>query len=359
MVVGRISKWLKSFQKYLFFYRDGFFELPYLSNSPQVMVESLISMPVTRHNPLEQAIYSSNPFTKGIMRYREIEEGLWLLVTNITFKSNIRTIALHDDEPSDYYFLSFSLYKSEVVIQQNTSINKVDLPSLSWSLYRPGSEIDAYHYKNTTGLFFNFVFNKDWIEKIILSDASPKANYFKKLLEAETGMIFWDNIVPEAEGLSREIWSNMEKENEGHFNTITLKIQTLHIINEFFKKAFQKRLGEQQTLLSNAERRSIANAEKIVRDNLTTSFPGIESIAKKVTLSPTKLKLLFKSTYGTSLLQYYNEKKMLLAMELLKNSDMPIKNIALATGYESPGKFSATFRKQFGMLPSVIRESGI
>ena len=351
----RIGKWLKGFQKYLFSYRDGFFELPYLSNSPEAMVESLRSMPVTRHNALEQAIYANNPFTNGVLRYREIEEGLWLLVTNITFKVNVHTKALYDDAPCDYYFLSFSLYEREIPLQ-DTQINKIAFPSKSWSLYRPGTEIAAYHYKGTSGHFFNFVFNKAWAEKNLSLDSSTVEGHVKKLLDSEAGLICWDEIVPGADELAMEIWRNMEAENNGSFNNLTLKVQTLGIITDFFKNAFQRKLLD-QTKISEAERRSVANAEKIIKDNLSGSFPGIENIAKLVYLSPTKLKSTFKTVYGTSLLQYYNERKMVLAMQLLKKTDIPIKSIALSAGYESAGKFSATFRKQFGVLPSEIRKS--
>ncbi len=44
------------------------------------MTESVIHMPVFSHSKDEQAIYTDNPFTKGIMRYRELDRGLWLLI---------------------------------------------------------------------------------------------------------------------------------------------------------------------------------------------------------------------------------------------------------------------------------------
>jgi transcriptional regulator GlxA family with amidase domain len=48
---------------------------------------------------------------------------------------------------------------------------------------------------------------------------------------------------------------------------------------------------------------------------------------------------------------------MCLAMEMIKNSDVQIKNVAMATGYEDSSKFSATFKKQFGKLPSEVRNN--
>lgn len=356
MLSKRINKWFSGIKQYLFFYRDGFFELPYLSNTPQTMVESLKKMPVTKHNSLEQAIYSNNPFTKGVMRYREIEEGLWLLVTNISFKANVKTQAIYDGEPTNYYFLSFSLYETEVKVQ-NTLINKINFPSKSWSLYRPGTEIDAYHYKGTSGLFFNFAFSEIWLEKNIGLSLLSNENQIKKLLSSDEGVICWEDVVPDAESLAKNIWSNLEKENDGHFNVLHLKIQTLNIITQFFKNISQSPVIENIRTISESDRKCISRAEKIIIDNLAHTFPGIDFIANNVNISPTKLKTCFKEIYGKSILQYYKEKKMLLAMQLVKNSEMPIKNISLAVGYETAGKFSSAFKQQFGMLPSEIRSS--
>ena len=59
------SKWDKLVEKFFFLYKDGLFELPYLSNSAQIMVNSVIELKVAKNKPLERAVYSNNPFFKG------------------------------------------------------------------------------------------------------------------------------------------------------------------------------------------------------------------------------------------------------------------------------------------------------
>ncbi len=318
------------------------------------MVEGLKRMPFTKNNKLEDSIYTNNIFTNGVMRYHELEEGLWILVTDISFKVNTKTQAIYDGEPCEYYFLSFSLYETEVAVQ-NTLINKVSFPSKSWSLYRPGTEIAAYHFKGTSGLFFNFAFSNGWIEKNLGLNAFSNENEIKQLLNSDEGFVCWEDIVPEAETLAKDIWYNLEKKNDGQFNTLLLKIQTLNIITQFFKNLYlTPSVSKIQPVLA-SDRKCIAQAEKIIKDHLSVTFPGIDFIAKSVNMSPTKLKSCFKAVYGTSILQYYKEKKMILAMQLIKNSDDSIKNISLAVGYESAGKFSSAFKQQFGVLPSEVK----
>jgi AraC-like DNA-binding protein len=102
---------------------------------------------------------------------------------------------------------------------------------------------------------------------------------------------------------------------------------------------------------------NIVKAERIITDNISSFFPGIQNIADEVNMSSTKLKTFFKAVYGTSMLQYLIEKKMVLAMEMLVNSDEQIKNIAVATGHENGSKFSSNFKKQYGKLPSQVRNN--
>jgi AraC-like DNA-binding protein len=46
---------------------------------------------------------------------------------------------------------------------------------------------------------------------------------------------------------------------------------------------------------------------------------------------------------------------MQFAMQLLLNTNMQVKHIALEVGYDSHSKFSAAFKKKFGELPSESR----
>ncbi|MNR55027.1 Regulatory protein PchR [compost metagenome] len=84
---------------------------------------------------------------------------------------------------------------------------------------------------------------------------------------------------------------------------------------------------------------------------------GIDKIAFEVNTSPTKLKANFKTVFGFSMLQYHKEKNMLLAKQLLQNSEIEVQIIAIITGFESASKFSAAFKKRFNELPSVFREN--
>lgn len=352
MLANKVKSWFKKFSKYIFYYRDGFFELPYPSSSPAVMIEGLKKMSFIKHNKLEQSLYSNNPFLKSMLRYRELEDGLWLIASETLFKKNVCSKSVHDEGPCGYYYLSFSIFESQVNAMQ---FNNVMLSSKEWCLHECGKELVAYHYKGTKGLFMGFVFNNEWLAKNISIKTLPEDNAIRQFMNSDAPFISWQNLVPNAETLSRTIWKIMEGENEGHFNMLLLKMNTLEIISSFFKNVSQVTGDEKYLTLHKEDRKSIVKVEKILLDNLTAFFPGIESLAQAVNMSPTKLKTTFKAVFGSTLFQYYQLKQMELARELVERKEMSIKEIALSLGYESPGKFAAAFKKHHSFLPSYLR----
>jgi AraC-like DNA-binding protein len=352
-----LNRWSKLLQKYLFLYKDGFFELPYLSNSPRIMIESLTKTPVNRHNPLVKSISSNNPFCKGIMHYRELEEGFWILAYEIDIKQNIIAKAIYDDNhESDYYFLSFSTFDYEFSLKDNSPKKQI-LLSTCWTFYKPKTNVSSYFYKGTAGKFYNIIFNKKWVEKNLGTGIIPNADDLQKFLNLETGFLTWLDIAPDAHRISKEIFNILALEKNGVFNTTSLKASTLDLITCFFKSAFEGTRIQKYCSLGHLDYANASRAEKMILQNLSVPFIGIEAIAADVNLSPTKLKVIFKSVFGVSMLQYHKEKNMLLAEQLVKNSDVQIKNIASITGFESASKFSAAFKKRFYKLPSELRNS--
>ncbi len=307
------SKWDKLLEKYLFLYKDGFFELPYLSNSAKIMTDSVIELPVARNKPLEQGIYSNNPFCKGIMYYREIEENFSVLATHIDIKENIRAKAIYDEnQASNYYILSFSVFEYEFPINNGDEKN-TKIRSTCWTFYKPKTEVETYFYKNTKGKFYNFLFDKKWADENIFIDNKENKIAFDNFLDSEIGFYTWLDIAPKAHDITKKMSEIITNEKVGLFNIDDLKANAVELINNFFENAFDDNRIPHNISLSNADYAKISKAEKIILLHLNFPFIGIDTIAKEISMSPTKLKSNFKMIYGFSMLQYHKEKNLLLA----------------------------------------------
>lgn len=333
----------------LFSSKDGFFELPYFSNSPELMLDSIVNLPVATHSLTEQKVHTENDFFDGNMNYFEIEDGLWVMSYNFDVKQNIIANAIYDDhKESEYYYLSFSVFLYEFPVKP---IEKnIVLQSKCWTLYKPKTKVSMYFYKNTSGRFVNIVFSKKWAQDNIIKIYPALDSFFN----SKTGYLTWLDQVPDEDSLFEKIYKQMEQIPDG---TVNIKEDVMQLQNNFFSTIIQDNRLQSYTALSIFDYSSAAKAERMLLHHLNLPFIGINKIAKELYIAPTKLKIIFKSVFGLSILQYHKEKNMLLAHQLVKNSHLKISIIAQMTGYESASKFSSAFKKRFSCLPSVFRNN--
>jgi len=82
----------------------------------------------------------------------------------------------------------------------------------------------------------------------------------------------------------------------------------------------------------------------------------LEDIGKIVYMSPTYVSRLFKQETSFTIKWYINNVRMQHAQELLLNSNIPIKNVGPAVGYNDLRGFYKMFMKHFGITCSEMRQ---
>lgn len=93
--------------------------------------------------------------------------------------------------------------------------------------------------------------------------------------------------------------------------------------------------------------------EKNITDKMT-----VEDIAKQVYMSPAHLHCVFKDFYGIPLAEYVRREKLKKSMELLKETDDKVSDIAYDVGFEHESSFIRSFKREFGMTPGEVRKKG-
>ncbi len=82
----------------------------------------------------------------------------------------------------------------------------------------------------------------------------------------------------------------------------------------------------------------------------------IEELAREFNLSHSRLEHLFKQETGVSLGQLLTEQKLGRAAHLLLHTNMRIKEIAHAVGYEHTSSFIRAFERHFMQAPRLYRQ---
>jgi AraC-like DNA-binding protein len=86
------------------------------------------------------------------------------------------------------------------------------------------------------------------------------------------------------------------------------------------------------------------------------SPPSLHELATEVGTCDTVLKSGFKYFYGRTVYGYLIDYRMNKACRLLRNSDLPIGEVAFRVGYEYQSHFATAFKRKYGVTPLVYRE---
>lgn len=93
----------------------------------------------------------------------------------------------------------------------------------------------------------------------------------------------------------------------------------------------------------------------VVEENFMDSSLSLDSIASKFNMSPSYISRYFKDQTGYSLMQYVDMLRMNEVKRLLKDTDIPIKDIISQVGYVDKSSFYRKFKKKEGVTPAEYR----
>ena len=129
---------------------------------------------------------------------------------------------------------------------------------------------------------------------------------------------------------------------------MTLIIRVAHDAHSVIQNYHPPKINNQQLLSFN-----IANYIDI---NLTT-IDNITSLSEIFNYNYSYLSRCFKKTTQISISQYYNDKKLHMAAQLLATHSMPVSEIAEQLNYTSIYVFSRAFKNKYHISPTDYRNS--
>lgn len=207
-------------------------------------------------------------------------------------------------------------------IERNTGLHAIDISvSYSWLM-------DAFDEPHSTIRSFITALNEKPYPALLLESSSP----------SEYRII-------------SDIYTAVASDLRSHLH---IKAEVLLLIAEFFRKISSRstrEVLESKVLYYD----KIMMAEKILKENLNNTFPGVDAIAKKVALSESTLKRYFKTVFDKSLNEYYLELKMEHAKRLMLEKPITVNEVAAMLNYEKVSSFIETFKKHHGYSPGHLK----
>jgi DNA-binding response OmpR family regulator len=97
-------------------------------------------------------------------------------------------------------------------------------------------------------------------------------------------------------------------------------------------------------------------ARQMIATNLA-SLPGLAEIARAVGTHRDRLSELFQAHTGSTVFEFIRNERFTRGVQLLRDTDMDVGDIARLVGFTNAGNFATAFRDRMGLTPSAFRRS--
>lgn len=170
---------------------------------------------------------------------------------------------------------------------------------------------------------------------------------------SEINRFFGDRKGPVEFGLSATLVDLFEQalfyaERQGSQTMSILQAIVIHMISLInYNLATKKRNDDKLDA-------AISYVKQYMANHLSEPI-DVQALAAEQGMSYTWLRRMFRKNTGIAPAQYLQQLRIHMSMYLLRNTDAPIKNIAVDSGFKTPEYFCAVFQEATGMTPKEYR----
>lgn len=181
--------------------------------------------------------------------------------------------------------------------------------------------------------------------KALLAVDEP-SSILQIITEGRNSFLYFESMTAEKKLLLKKIVAiNM---NEG-LSSFYMHIKVQELVYLLFNKLSSRESVVHQSINSGDAERLLCVRNKITSD--LSVPPVIRELANIAAMSETKLKQLFKQTFGSTIYNYYQQVRMEEAAFLLKHGRYSVAEVGNKLGFSNLSHFSRLFEKHSGLTP--------
>jgi AraC-like DNA-binding protein len=179
----------------------------------------------------------------------------------------------------------------------------------------------------------------------VLSIEKPNGT-LKTITAENASFLFFESLDPEMQLLLNNIVS-VDMNNSLNNFYVQIKVQELMYL--LFSKLSLRENTTFKNINSNDAEKLLVIRNEILSD--LSSPPVLSELAMIASMSETKLKQLFKQTFGDSIYNYYQKARMEEAAFLLRQAKHSVSEVGYELGFSNLSHFSRLFERQYGITP--------
>jgi AraC-like DNA-binding protein len=158
--------------------------------------------------------------------------------------------------------------------------------------------------------------------------------------------LYFESMTVEIQHLLKHIFSINVNEALGPF-CIQIKVQELlfHLFDKLIKREYTAHKH-----INNDDAERLMKLRTIILSDLSVP-PSLTALSAMIGMSETKMKQLFKQTFGTSIYNYFQKVRMEEAAFLLKQGGYSVSQVGYELGFTNLSHFSRLFESHYGTTP--------
>ena len=185
----------------------------------------------------------------------------------------------------------------------------------------------------------------------ILYHFQPKIQFVQSYLSARQLEEKW------VAGEILRIFEEMDREKEAADSCCSMLIQSDIIrLYSLLVRYFERQMPPENQSIARFE--SFQQVLHYITENYAESIT-LAQIAKEIGYTPAYVSTLFVAYAGVNFKNYLDSFRMGKAVELVKNTDFTVPDIAASCGYENVRTFQYAFKRITGQTPSEMRKNNI
>lgn len=296
-----------------------------------------------------KTLYFDNYLAKGELVKASPDDGLWIRKWKFTV---LQKVVLHklpappEDEKKFVllYFLNPAVFmlrnkRKKILIngrQNNVFLTSDVLMDFSVVPKQPFYALDI-------------AFTASWLLNQFSDADTSFKNILNKYLNKNSETILIEPCSVDEYKILHELEDSMLSDNH---DDLFIRSRAYNLVLNFFSKIENR--SEAGLIQSTVSYEQMVQAEMILMDNIKNP-PKIETIARKVNMSVSSLLRQFKLIFGKSIYQYYTEKKMEIAKNMILENGFTVKETAEVLGYNQASPFIECFTKYHGYSPGSLK----
>ena len=283
---------------------------------------------------------------EGISTAYFLEKGFTACVNNYRLNEDY----LFTRQPTDKYGVIIYLYHFPTTNPieyklDNVSVNLDNGSHYTLRVINAQTRHQLKFGKTTSIKGISIYLENDWIEKNLnhqileVFNYLQQVNYFKQFINAKQQRLMNEII---------HIPANHP------YPDVFIRSRILRILDKLLENFLQRDISESPEKINGDDFNTLQNIEAILTKNYDGAFPGIEKLSRISLMSESKLKKLFKQSFGMGMYEYFQKNRMHRAKEHIISGKYSISEVGTKLGYQNLSNFSTAFRKEFNCLPSEL-----